>query len=70
MEVVKKIFKWFILIVLIFITLLGVMEFIANKFFDNAAMKDACADSGGAWDYQKSQCQFDPNDPRNNPNHG
>ncbi|MDS7928649.1 OadG family protein [Acinetobacter sp. V102_4] len=68
MEVVKKIykiFKWFVFIVLIFIVLLGLIGFIANKFFDNAAMKDACADSGGAWDYQKDQCQFGPNDPRN-----
>ncbi|EMG0022109.1 hypothetical protein V4X89_003688, partial [Acinetobacter baumannii] len=49
---------------LMFVILFGMIEFIANKFFDNAATKDACADSGGAWDHQKDTCQFSPNDPR------
>lgn len=47
-----------------FVILLGMIELIANKFFDNAATKDACADSGGAWDHQKDTCQFGPTDPR------
>jgi len=44
-----------------FVLLLGVIGLISNKFFDNAAMKDACADSGGAWDHQKDKCRFTPN---------
>jgi len=51
-----------------FVILLGMIELIANKFFDNAAMKDACADSGGAWDHQKDTCQFGPTDPRSKNN--
>lgn len=64
MRVLKKILKWLVVLFLMFVILLGMIEFIANKFFDNAATKDACADSGGAWDHQKDTCQFAPNDPR------
>lgn len=28
-------------------------------------MKDAWADSGGAWDHQKDKCRFASNDPIN-----
>jgi len=52
MYTIKKILKWFIVILLMFVLLLGVIGLISNKFFDNAAMKDACADSGGAWGHQ------------------
>ncbi|MBJ9936918.1 hypothetical protein [Acinetobacter pittii] len=67
MKIIKKILKilkWLIVLFLMFVILFGMIEFIANKFFDNAATKDACADSGGAWDHQKDTCQFAPNDPR------
>ncbi|WP_459660004.1 hypothetical protein ACL9Z5_002401 [Acinetobacter calcoaceticus] len=62
MKKILKILKWLIVLFLMFVLLLGVIEFIANKFFDNAAKKDACADSGGAWDHQKDTCQFGPTD--------
>lgn len=45
-------------------SLLSVIGLISNKFFDNFAMKDACADSGVAWDHQKDKCRFASNDPR------
>ena len=45
------------LVALIF--LLGIASFIADEFFDNAAKKDACADSGGAWDYHSNMCQHE-----------
>ncbi|RZA00461.1 MAG: hypothetical protein EOO68_11260 [Moraxellaceae bacterium] len=59
-----KILKWTSIGFVVFILLLGVIEFIADKFFDNAAKKDSCADSGGAWDYKRDACQYHPNDPR------
>ncbi|MGB8809666.1 MAG: hypothetical protein WCD17_09920 [Acinetobacter calcoaceticus] len=62
MKKILKILKWLIVLFLMFVLLLGVIEFIANKFFDNAAKKDACADSGGAWVHQKDTCQFGPTD--------
>ncbi len=65
MHTIKKILKWFIIILLMFVVLLGVIGLISNKFFDNAAMKDACTDSGGGWDHQKDKCRFASNDPRN-----
>ena len=39
--------------------LLAILSFVADKFFDNAAQKDACADSGGAWDYHNNICQYE-----------
>ncbi|MBH2001411.1 MAG: hypothetical protein I8H98_03980 [Moraxellaceae bacterium] len=69
MEGIKRLvfkgLKWVLVIVLAFILLLGIIELIADKFFDNAAMKDSCADSGGAWNKSQSKCQYAPTDPRN-----
>lgn len=56
MKKILEILKWLIVLFLMFVILLGMIELIANKFFDNAATKDACADSGGAWDHQKDTC--------------
>lgn len=61
---VLKVLKWFVVTLLAFVLLLGIIEFVADKFFDNAAKKDSCADSGGAWDYGKDKCQYAPDDPR------
>lgn len=61
-----KILKWFLIVLITLITLLGVIEFIADTFFDNAARKDSCADSGGAWDYNLNQCEYGSNHPNRN----
>ena len=58
-----KILKWFLIVLIALITLLGVIEFIANTFFDNAARKDSCSDSGGAWDYNLNKCKYSSNHP-------
>lgn len=59
-----NILKWFLVIILALVILLGMIEFIADIFFDNAAQKDSCADFGGAWDYSKDKCRYAPNDLR------
>ena len=64
MSVFRKILRAFLkmlavlfigLISLVF--LLAILSFVADKFFDNAAQKDACADSGRAWDHHSNICQ-------------
>lgn len=71
MEILKKllrifikILKWASIGLIVLILLLGVIGFIADNFFDNAAKKDSCADSGRAWDYKRDVCQYGPNGPR------
>ncbi|NNP71082.1 hypothetical protein [Acinetobacter sp. Ac_5812] len=59
-----KILKWFFIVQLAFILFLWAAVYIADIYFDNAAKKDSCADSGGAWDYKRDICTFGPNDPR------
>ncbi len=59
-----KILKWTFIGLITLILLLGVISFIADTFFDNAAKKDSCADFGGAWDYKRDACQYHPDDPR------
>ncbi|ENV10588.1 MULTISPECIES: hypothetical protein [Acinetobacter] len=56
--------KWFLIFLIALIVLLGVIAFIADTFFDNAARKDSCADSGGAWDYNLNQCEYRSNIPK------
>lgn len=63
-NIIFKILKWFLIIVIALVFLLGVIEIVADNFFDNAAAKDSCADSGGAWDYKRDACEFGPDDPR------
>ena len=59
-----KALKWLLLIIISLISFLWAAEYIADKYFDNAAKKDSCLDSGGAWDYERDICIFGPEDPR------
>lgn len=67
-SIVKKtffnIFRWLTITVITFLILSIVGAYIADKYFDNAAKKDSCLDSGGAWDHAKDTCIFGPEDPR------
>lgn len=59
-----NIFKWLVIIFLTFMILSILGAYIADKYFDNAAKKDSCADSGGAWDHGRDICIFGSEDPR------
>ena len=52
------------MILIISIIIINLSVVIINMFFNNAAEKDSCADSGGAWDHMRDICIFGPEDPR------
>ncbi|WP_228133140.1 hypothetical protein [Alkanindiges illinoisensis] len=56
LKILQKFIFWSLAIFISFILLLGFIAFIADTFFDNAAKKDSCADSGGAWNYKTDEC--------------
>lgn len=47
---------WLLLGLAGLLVILALMSWVGDTYFDNFFSKDACMDSGGAWDYQYERC--------------
>ena len=56
MRIIIKVLKILFITIFTIIVAIGILEVVADLFFNNASSIDTCLDAGGKWDYKDSKC--------------